>query len=192
MATSRLPLRPWQYRLVAIMTGVTLVTVAALLTATAPAAGQSDLELGTLTVSDVNRTVDGDVSDVQIDAQLDYSHDVPDATRRIVTLKAGPSADNLETVTFAQESGPAGTDSGSVSLSGSLTELDAYSASDFDPALADSQTRTVVVAAEIEVRRESGEPVVTQVTEPVTIQLHDGAVLSADVGGSGDITVNTD
>jgi len=190
MATSRVQLRPWQYRLIAVVTGVTLVTVGALATAV-PASGQTNVEMGTLTVSDVNRTVDGDVSDVRIDTEINYEHDVPDATRRIIKLKAGPSADELETVTFVQDSDPQGKDSGSVTASGSLTELSAYSASDFDPALAGTQTRTVVVAAEIEVRRDGGSPVTTQVTEPVTVTLHDGAVLSADVGGSGSVSVNT-
>lgn len=190
MATNQ-RLRPWQYRLLAIMIGLTLVVGGAITAATMPATGQTNVEMGEFRVGDVNETVDGDVSDVTLAADLAYQHDVPDATRRLVKLKVGPDEDNLETVAFVQDDDPSGQDSGTVTLSGSLTDTSAFDAADFDPALAESQTREVVVAATIEVRRANGDPVTTTVTDTVTVTLHDGATLSATVGGSGSINVAT-
>lgn len=190
MATNQ-RLRPWQYRLLAIMIGLTFVVGGAITAATMPATGQTNVEMGEFRVGDVNETVDGDVSDVTLAADLSYQHDVPDATRRLVKLKVGPDEDNLETVAFVQDDDPSGQDSGTVTLSGSLTDTSAFDAADFDPALAESQTREVVVAATIEVRRANGDPVTTTVTDTVTVTLHDGATLSATVGGSGSIDVAT-
>ena len=168
-----------------------IATVAALTLAPQSAAA-SGLTLGALTVSDVNRTINGNVTDVRVNARLDYQHDVPDATRRIVKLQVGPSENDLETVTFIQEPDPQGKTSGTVELSGSLLDANAFSRMDFDPALADSKTTEVVVRATVEVRREGGSPVTKSVTKHVSVSLTDGTELTVDVGGSVEVVVVTD
>lgn len=151
----------------------------------------ADVSMGDLAIDDHNATVGGDVSAVTLATTLGYSQDVPDATRRIVTLKVGPSEDELETLAFEQERDPSGTASGEVSLTGDLISDGPFTTDDFDPALASSTSTEVVVQAEIEVHRENGDPVTHTLTDTATVTLNDDAELTVDLGGSGEFTVQT-
>ena len=151
----------------------------------------ADLSLGSLDASGVNQTVDGDVSDVRLNAAIDYQHDIPDATRRIVKLQVGTTKDNLETVSFVQEPDPDGTASGTVDLTTSLFDASALSPEDVDPGMAETKKTDVLVRAVVEVRRAGGEPVTQTVTERVTLKIHDGTELTASVGGGVDFEVVT-
>lgn len=191
MATSRPQLQQWQYRTLGILIGGTIVVALVIATATVPASGQTNADVGSLDVSGVNKTADGNVSAVTLETDIGYSFDVPDATRRIVSVSVGPSEDNMEQIGFRQDSNPGGQDSGTVSLSGDVTDTSLYSARDFNPELAGSKTTVMVVRATVEVRRANGEPVTATATDTVTVNLEDGATLSADVGGSGEVSVTT-
>jgi len=153
---------------------------------------EADIAVGSLSVADVNRTVNGNVSDVTLSTDLAYEHDVPDADRRVLKLKVGPSADNLETVAFRNDRDVAGTDSGTVILSGSVLDHTEWTAGDMDPALAATKTTELTVQAEIEITRANGQTVTDTVTDTVTVTLHDGSELTAAIGGDGTLTVETD
>lgn len=191
MATSRPQLRPWQYRLLGILIGGTIVVALVIASATMPAQGQTNADVGSLDVSGVNKTVDGNVSTVTLSTNVGYEFNVPDAERRIVSVSVGPSKDNMEQVGFRQDTNPGGSDTGTVSIGGDVTDTSLYSAKDFDPELAGDKTTVMVVRATVEVRRANGEPVTATATDTVTVELEDGATLSADVGGSGSVTVTT-
>lgn len=188
---TRTPTPSRKHRL--LITAVVLaVAVTALLSlAVQPADAQASVDMGELQIADVNETVDGDVSDVTVDTTLTYEHSVPDATTRVLKLKAGPSKDELTELTFAAERDVSGDDAGTVSLSGSLLEADGITAADLNPAIADTTETTVYVAATIEVKRANGEAVTRTVIEPVTLTLTDGATLDVSVGGDGSLTVET-
>jgi hypothetical protein len=190
MATSK-RLRPWQYRLLGILIGGTVVVALVIATATVPAHGQTNADVGSLDVSGVNKTVDGNVSTVNLQTDIAWEFDVPDASRRIVSVSVGPSKDNMEQIGFRQDTNPGGQGTGTVSIAGDVTETPLYTADDFDPKLAGNKTTVMVVRATVEVRRANGEPVTATATDTVTISLEDGATLSVSVGGSGDVTITT-
>lgn len=156
-----------------------------------PASSQTDLQLDSLQIDDVNRTVSGNVSDVSVSVSLDYQWTVPDATRRIVKLKAGTDPNALQTLTFASTQ-VTGSGSGSTTLSASLLEDTSLTAADFDPAYAEQTSTEIIVQAVIEVRRASGEAVTQTVTETVLITVHDDGTITAQIGGTGsvDLTVS--
>lgn len=151
----------------------------------------AEIQFDGLDVADANETVTSDVSDVTLAATVDYSHDVPDADRRQVKLKAGPTEDDLELVDYQQERDPAGVASGSVTLSGSLVDLSGFSAEDFNPDLAETSSQEIVVQAVIEVQRANGDPVIHTVTDTATVTIEEGTELSATIGGTGEITIQT-
>lgn len=192
MATSYRRGRPqWHYKLLAVLVGLTLVTAGGIYVATQPGQAQSDAQLGDLEIGDVNRTVDGDVTAVSLAADVDYQWDVPDASRVVVELKAGPDRDNLETLAFRQVDDAQPSGSGTFEMGGDLTQHSRLSASMFDPGLARTTNQSVVVVAEIEVRRAGGGNVTSAASDSVTVVLHDGATLEAGVGGTGNLTVST-
>lgn len=191
MATSNPRRRRQLYRLGIVLVLVAAAGVGAILGGVATADATSTVAMNDLTIPDANETVDGNVSDVTVQTDVSYSWMVPDAERVVVTLKAGPSASELETVTFQQLDDPAGDGSGTMQLGGSLTELTAYSASDFDPALASTEQTDLVVGVEIEVRRPNDPAVTSMVTEPVSVSVTDGTELTATVGGTGNVSVAT-
>jgi hypothetical protein len=192
MATSNQFDRPqWQYRLVAILTGVTLVTAGGIAIATQPTQAQTDTTLEGLSIGDANRTVDGDVSAVSLSTTVGYDWDVPDAKRVVVELRAGPDREHMETLAFRQVDDADATGSGTYQMGGDLTQHTRLSPDQFDPALAATRNTTVVVAAHIEVRRAGGGNVTSTATDTVTVTLHDGATLDARVGGTGNVTIST-
>jgi len=186
MATSR---RKQVYRAVVILVavGITIASLAAL----TPTTDAAEVSVDSLDVADHEQTVTGDVTDGGLSATLSYDHDVADAERRIVKLKAGPSESELELVDYRQARDPQPKASGTVELSGSLVELSGFSASDFEPPLAHTASQEIVVQAVVEVQRENGEPVVHTVTDTATIRLTDDAELTATIGGTGGFEVDT-
>jgi hypothetical protein len=194
-----MPMLTWQpasrrqwYRLGAVAFGLALLGAGALTVATTTADAQTTLTVDSLDVAGTNQTVDGDVTDATLSTTLDYQVDVPDAERRTVRLKAGPSRGALELVDYQTESVTDGAASGSVTLDGSLTDHPQISAADINPAVAATETTEVVVQAEIEVQRENGETVTDTRTDTVTLSLTDGTELEAAIGGSGAVTIETD
>jgi len=190
MATNWRPTtrKEW-YKLGVVTLWLSVIGVTALMVGAMSADAQTSV--GGFTVDDVNRTVSGNVSDVTVSSDITYNHDVPDAERRIIRLQIGTSSDDLETIGYRNTRDVAGTDSGTVTLSGSALEHSGVSAADVDPALADSETTTLVVAANITVYRSNGETVTNTATDTVTLTLSDDNELSAEVGGSGSVSVST-
>ncbi len=169
---------------------VLATTGAAISFVTAPVAGQTSVNVESLSITDATTTANDDVTDVQIDTTLGYNQSVPDATERVIKLRVGPSDSNLETLTFTRTESPAdGT--GTVELSGSLMDA-GFSASDFNPDPGATKETTVVVEAVIEVPRENGDPVTATATDTATVTVDDGAIVQATVGGEGELTVKTD
>lgn len=174
--------------------GIVLLVLAASVGAAIAVSGSSaaaSLEMDQLSVSDTSETVTGNVSDVQLSTTLSYEHDVPDADRRQIKLKAGPTQDDLEMVTFRQERDPAGTASGSVDLTGSVLDVSGFTADDFDPEVASTSSQDIVVQAIIEVQRPDADPVKHIVTDTATVTITDGTQLTATIGGDGSITIET-
>lgn len=176
---------------IVIATAVLLAAVGGAAVMAPSAEAQADLTLDTLSVSGANQTVGGNVTDVMLSTTLDYQHDVPDATRRIVKLKAGPSADDLTLLDYQQVRDPAGTASGSVTLSGSVLDHSAWTADTFAPGIANTTSQEVVVQAVVEVHRETGDVVRHSVTDTATVTLTDDTELTVSVGGTGNVTVRT-
>ena len=178
-----------RYRLLTIAAVAVVLAAGGLAYTTHTAQGQASATLGELRIADVNETAQGNVSDLRVSTSVAYEYDVPDATRYIVKLKAGPSESELTTIDYVQTSTEQGSGSGTVDLDASLLSADGLSARDFEPPLAESASTEAVVAAEVEVRRANGEPVTHTVTDTVTVTIHDDASLTASVGGSGSIDV---
>lgn len=193
MATSTTITWRQVYRAGTILVFVAAIGLGILMLGTPTAQGATaDLTLGNLTVDGVNRTVSGNVTDVTLTATLDYSFEVPDATQRVVKIQAGADTSSLSTVDYAVQMDPSGTASGTVTLSGSVLSATTLTASDVDPTVASTETTEFVVRAVIEVTRDNGETVTATVTDTVTVTVTDGTELSAQVGGTGNVTVQTD
>jgi len=171
---------------------VALAVAVALLVAGVPtsAQGETSVSVEGFDAASTEDTLSGDVSDVLIEADVGYNHSVPDATERVIELRVGPSESELQTVTFVRERDPAGTATGSETLSGSL--LDAgFDAEAFNPALAGTTETDVVVQVRMELTRATGETVTRTAQDTATITLHDDETLSATLGGSGSFTVES-
>lgn len=189
LGNQRIPRRQ-AFRIALAFALVTAAGGAAIAVGVNTADASSSIDMDGLTIPDTNQTVTGNVSDVSVATDLSYSWSVPDAEQVVIKLRAGPSRDELETLTFRQLDAT-GDGSGTVAMQGSLTELSAFSAEDFDPALAESERTDLVVAVELEVRRTNGETETATTVEPVTVQINDGTTLTTNVGGSGSVTVET-
>jgi len=172
-----------------VLVGATIGGLAALPSETN---AENTLSLGELQVSSVNETVDGNVTDVRLDATIDYQYDVADGERRIVKLQVGETRDDMENLTFAQSEITDARSSGQVSLEASILEAQGIDANDFDPALAESKSKTIYVGVVIEVRRANGETVTESVVREATVTLHDGGTISVAVGGDVSVVVDTD
>jgi hypothetical protein len=176
-----------------IASGIVLLTLGiagAFIAPSSPA--EASMQMDGLSIADENKTVSGNVTGVTLDADLSYQHEVPDAERRIVKLKVGPSKDDLTLVDYQQQRDPSGTASGTVTLSGSVLEHEAFSAEVFQPGVASTSAREIVVRAVVEVQRSGGDAVTHTVTDTATIRLTDDAELSAEVGGTGVVSVSSD
>lgn len=183
--------RQW-HRLGLIAVALAVVGVAALAGATATADADVSMQTDSLDIPSVNKTVSGNVTDATLSTTLSYQTDVPDADRRIIKLKAGPTRDNLELLDYTQQSVSDST-SGTVTLSGSLLDHPQLTADVLNPARAGQTTTDLVVQAEIEVSRTDGKDAVTHtVTDDVTLQLTDDGQLVAQIGGTGEVDVATD
>ncbi|AFH22477.1 hypothetical protein OSG_eHP27_00125 [environmental Halophage eHP-27] len=176
-------------RIALLVIGLGLVVGAGVALALPTAAGSASLEMDGLSVAGTNETVSGNVSDVQLQTTLTYSHDVPDAERRIVRLKVGPTADDLTLLDYQQTRDPTGTASGTVELAGSVLDHPSWTAKTFDPGLANTTSQEVVVQAVVEVQRAGGDAVTHTVTDTATVTLTDDAELTATISGDGSLTV---
>lgn len=175
----------WYRAVIVVTLGAMLVIsgMTALVILASPAT--ADASVDSLEVDDVTHTVDadGNLTDVHMGADLAYSHDVPDADRRVVELHVGPSIEELEAVTFDHESSPDDATDGTVALEASLFDSDAFDVDEFDPAVGETVTREVVVAASVRVDRADGEKIEAWATETVTVEIHKDAGGEASVGG---------
>jgi len=178
-------------RIALLLTTVAFVGAAAVVTVPTAASGQAALSVDSLDVSDTTETITGDVDGVTLDTTLDYQYDVPDADSRTITLYVAPEGGAYEEVTFAYESSANDAASGSVQLSGDITDHPGISASELDPAVADTESTDLQIKAEIEVERDTGDVVTGNATDTATLTLTDGTALTAKIGGSGDLTVAT-
>lgn len=179
------------YRLLALVGVALLAAAVGIGLAAQPATGQADVSMGTLDVAGANTTADGDVTDVRLSVNAAYQYDVVDADRYVLELMVGPDADQLEAIDFVQSTVEGGQDSGTADLDASILDSSHYAASDFEPPVAGTATEDVTVGLRLEVRRAGGDPVTALVTEPVAVTIHDDAVLTADVGGDGAVSVSS-
>jgi len=184
--------RQQMYRLALLSLALAVVGASAIAVAATSADGQTSVEMDGLDVADVNRTISGNVTDVTLSADLSYSHDIADTEQRIIKLKAGPSEEELSTISYVVARDAPGTDSGTVTLTGSLLEADGLTASDLDPALASTNETDVVVQAVVEIERADGEVVRRTVMDTAVIRLTDDGELAVSIGGSGGFSVKTD
>jgi hypothetical protein len=165
------------------------VAATVLLAGTPATAAQTDVSVESLSVADHTTTVDGDVSDVQIQTTLGYNQSVPDATERVIKLRVGPSESELETLAFTRST-DAADGTGTVDLGGSLTDA-GFTAEDFNPDTGETTETQVVVQAVIEVTRDGGTVERTTATDTATVTIQDGTTISVTIGGSGEFTVST-
>lgn len=173
---------PRRRRIAVVTIAALLITGGVLAAATTGASGQTSISVESLTASNQEATIDGDVSDVGITADLRYDHEVPNADGRVIELHVGPSESELSQVTFVSEADPQDAATGTVTLEGSLLEA-GFTAGQFDPPAAGTTTTEVVVQAVIEVDRANGETVTRTATDTATITIHDDGTITAAVGG---------
>lgn len=178
------------YRLAAVCLVVLVASAGALHATTDPAS--ADVSTEGLSIADTDRTVGGNVSDVALATTITYDHAVPDATRRVVRIKAGPTENDLALIDYRQTRDPTGTTTGSVDLAGGLVSDGPFEASAFAPPLAGNTTQEVVVQAEIELQRANGDAVTHTTTDTATVTVRDDATLSVSLGGDGGLTVTTE
>lgn len=126
--------------------------------------------------------------DPVVNADVKYRYDVGDASIRALALELlvgdhTVASDELVTDRTSLES--------TVTLSGPLTDSDAWSASDFDVAVGESVSRDVTVAVRFAVLDTNDSELVTdraEDTSTVTITHPQDSTYSATVGGSASIT----
>jgi hypothetical protein len=184
-----------KYRILAILGGMAVVALTVLVVGmmlTGGGSAQSSVQLDTVTVNDPNATV-SEVHSVPIGATVGYEYSVPDAEQYTVELLAGPNEDELEVVAWDYENNNVpGEHSGTMQLSGDLTDLEAFTADDFEAALGESKDSEVVVGVNLTVERENGETETTQVTETATITVSDPTEFVVSVGGDVELDVEGD
>lgn len=193
MATNDLTERQW-YRYALIALGLTTLVIAAVLmgAGSASANTNTDLAVEDLTIDGANKTLQGNVTGATVETTLNYEIDVADASRRVVRLKVGPTANDTTTLDFSNADVTADQTDGTVTLSGSLFDHESLNASMLTPAHDQTRTTEVVVVAEITVTTTDGETVETVVERPVDISLTDPGGPIARLGGTGAVTVQTD
>lgn len=191
MLGTQRPTRTQTYRFIGFGLVLGLVGLGIIAGTAQPAAGQADLTLDTLSIADANETITEDIQTVELETTLDYNHDVPDTDRRLITLEARPEGGTYEQVTFSTDDVVSDAESGSVTLSGDLLQHSEISAVDLQPAVAGNTTTDIDVRATLEVQRENGDTTTATVEDTATLSLHDGTTLTAEIGGTGDLTVTT-
>ena len=193
MATNDRTERQW-YRYGLLALGIATLALAVLLLTASPAgaSNQTDLDVGNLTVDGVNKTLEGNITGANVTTTLNYEIDVEDASRRVVRLKVGPTANDTTTLDFSNADVTADQTTGTVTLSGSLFEHADLNASALTPAHDKTRTTEIVVVAEITVTTTDGETIETVVERPVDISLTDPGGPIARLGGTGNVTVQTD
>lgn len=179
--------RQW-YRFAAVL-ALGLAVGAGFAAMTDDASASADMDLQGLNVTDVNDTVTGNVTGVDVTADLAYQYTAPDAEQVIVELKAGRSADTLSAITFRRME-VSGSGSGDVTLTGSIADagIDPLT---LDPSVGGTVNETLYVAASIRVDRANGDTIEHTTVEPVRLTLRDDATLSATVAGNVSLTVQT-
>lgn len=193
MATNWNP-RGTEWRRLLIVAGVVLavIGVAVLVGAQSAEGATASVTMGNLTMSGTNQSVDGTVTDVGVNANLKYRHDVSNADRRTVELLVGTNKSNVQAVTFKSAADPQANTSGTLTLSGSLLNHPQLSAANFRPPTAGDVSTTVVVGARITVTRADGPDVTRTVLERTTVTFRDGDPGTATIGGTMTVTVTTD
>jgi hypothetical protein len=192
-------MRGWQpanrtewYRLIAILTLLVTASGGVLVAASGSASGTASMNVGNFTVDGVNKTTTANVSDVMLGADVNYEYDVADAEDVIVRLKVGPKGGDRVLVNYEMMRDVPASDSGTVTLSGSVLQHESLEVSDFQPGLTETATRELVVEAVVEVTRANGETVTRTVTDSVTVTVRDGTEFEVSVGGSGSVSVETE
>jgi len=186
MATSTRTKRRVLFAVALIVTATGAIGVASQSSSADAAVGLEELSVG-----DTNQTVDGDVQAVRMTGTAQYEYQAADAESRTVELRVGPDEENLETIGYVYADRVDGSASGTVDLDGDVLDHSAWTAADFDPALAETETTDMVVELRIEVTRANGETVTAREVRDVTLDLTDGSVVDASVGGDMQVVVET-
>lgn len=182
--------RQWyRYGLLALVVGT--LAVAVTMAGTAPADANSELQVSDLNVTGVNETVANNVTAANVTTMLHYDIDVPTGDRRVIRLKAGPTANDTVTLDYDNAAMSSGQEQGTVALSGDLFRHEDLTQSLLQPGHGETRTTDIVVVAEVTVSRPNAPDVTTETVEPVTITLTDEGGPVARIGGTGNVTVQT-
>jgi hypothetical protein len=155
----------------------------------------SETTLGELHVPDVSTKTGGDsIQSVNISVDASWSYDTnvnPD--KWTLELLIGDNDSTLEPIdSVEQTENLLQTDSGTETLSGSVTSEWHFSNSSFEPV--DNGTKDTVVYVGLSFKLHQGGDVIaeSELVEPVTVSV-DGQELtaSASLGGSGEISIST-
>jgi len=131
-------------------------------TVTETPSGEANISINNLQVTRVE--TDDSETDIRVIADVEYSWNVLNTTRRIVKLLVGPNENDLELLTFQNERDPGESGSGTLSFDESLFNSDTFAQGDFEDGSQD-----IVVGVEIEVRRPEADPLTTLRTEKKTV-----------------------
>lgn len=143
------------------------------------------------TVGDVNETVNGTLEDVELEATTAFDYEVSNADVMTMKLVAGPSKNQTDRVAYTAQTDAPDTNSGEITLSGSLINTENLTISDFRPPSGNQTTTTIVVGVVMEIDTTHGETETVTEYDTVTIQLADGETGQGQLSGTGRIVIET-
>ena len=181
-------------KFIAVLGTATATGSTALYLGTRPSEGAS-AELGSLDVPDIDTSTSGDsIESITLTVDSNYEYDSshnPDSWT--LELLVGDNEDTMQPIDSVTETESLlQSDSGTETLSGSITSTYHFSTMDFEPSNGGEVSRPVWVALRFQLTA-NGEIVAEEtITENVSVTV-DGASLeaSASVGGSGEIQIET-
>lgn len=174
-------------RVLAMLAGAATTTTAAVAVGSEEA--DADIQFGTLSVSDgTHESEDPQVTPV-VTVDAEFSYTVESVTDYNVSLELGPDHDNRMFVDLVSTETAVMDGQFSESLSGPVTDIDAYSQSDFAPAAGETVTEDIAIALTLSVMDGGATMVTAAVEDTATITVtNTGVNTTVALGGEGEIT----
>jgi len=172
-------------------TAATGLGVTAVATDTADA--QADIQLGALSIADGTHAAPDPTPSpiVETDARLVWSAETVDRVE--TTLGVGPSDSDTEAIATDTIDALVSDGDTTRTLSGAVTDADAYTSGDFAPERESTIRETLTVALGLAIEHEGETLATDRVTDTATVTVENTAdAVSVELGGDGVVTFDAD
>lgn len=152
---------------------------------------RAQVQLQELTVPDKSDTVTGGLSNLKLATTFQYEFSANiQLDEALFHLRVGPSTDDLQQITGIRKSGVGASDSGTISLMGSLFDHPNLSVSDFEPPTQETKSTQFVVEIRMQLSQNGSVKEVAQARATPTVTITDETVtVTTSLDGDGGVTV---